>query len=137
MRRVLATFTVLALALLGCGGGGPALTPQVTSSSGLPEGKADTVFCGVFNTGTPIEIKDLKFNPADVTIAVNGEVDWNNNDNTTHVIKFDSGTTCGTVMAGQTKKVRFSAAGIYAYHCTIHPEMTGIITVQAAVPSPS
>ena len=137
MRRALATFTVLALALLGCGGGGPALTPQVTSSSGLPAGKADTVFCGVFNTGTPIEIKDRQFNPPDVTVAVNGEVDWKNNDNTTHVIKFDSGTTCGTVMAGQTMKVRFSAAGIYAYHCTIHPEMKGTITVQGAAPSAS
>jgi plastocyanin len=130
VRRALATCTVLALALLGCGGGGPDLTPQATSSGGLPVGKADTVFCGVFNTGTVIEIKDLKFNPPDVTIAVDGEVDWENNDTVTHVIKFDSGTTCGTVMAGQTKKVRFSAAGIYPYHCTIHPDMKGTITVQ-------
>jgi plastocyanin len=131
------TFTVLAFALLGCGGGGPALTPQVTSSGGLPVGKADTVFCGVFNTGTPVEIKDLKFNPQDVAIAVNGEVDWKNNDTVTHVIKFDSGTTCGTVMAGKTMKVRFSAAGIYAYHCTIHPDMKGAVTVQDAAPSAS
>ncbi|MEO8625317.1 MAG: cupredoxin domain-containing protein [Candidatus Limnocylindrales bacterium] len=129
VRRVLATFTVLALALLGCGGG-PALTPQVTASGGIPLGENDTIFCGVFNTGTVIDIKDLKFNPPDVTIAVNGEVDWKNSDNTTHVIKFDSGTTCGTVMAGQTKKVRFSAAGLYPYHCTIHPDMKGTITVQ-------
>ena len=129
MRQVLATFTVLALALLGCGGG-PALTPQVTPSSGIPLGGNDTIFCGVFNTGTVIDMKDLQFNPPDASIAVNGEVDWKNSDNTTHVIKFDSGTTCGTVMAGQTKKVRFSAAGVYPYHCTIHPDMKGTITVQ-------
>ena len=33
-------------------------------------------------------------------IAVNGEVDWKNDDSTTHVIKFDSGTTCGFTSAG-------------------------------------
>ena len=81
MRRALATFTVLTLVLLGCGGGaGPTLTPQVTAPGDLPVGKADTVFCGVFGTGTVIEIKDLAFNPPDVTVAVNGEVDWANND---------------------------------------------------------
>ena len=129
MRRALVTLTVFALALLGCGGC-PALTPQLTPSNGIPLGKNDTIFCGVFDTGTPIEIKNNQFNPADVTIAVNGEVDWKNDDSTTHVIKFDSGTTCGTVMGGQTKKVRFSAAGAYPYHCTIHPDMKGTVTVQ-------
>jgi plastocyanin len=92
-------------------------------------GPNDTVFCGVFDTGTPVEMKDNKFNPADVAIAVNDQVDWKNNDQTTHVIKFDSGTTCGTVMAGQTKRVRFTAPGLYAYHCTIHADMKGTVTV--------
>ena len=128
MRRALVTCAVLALALLGgCGGGGPELTPQ--SSSSVLIGPNDTVFCGVFNTGIPVEMKDNKFVPADVTIEVNGEVDWKNNDQTTHVIKFDNGTTCGTVMAGQTKRVRFTAPGLYAYHCTIHADMKGTVTV--------
>lgn len=130
MRRAFVTFTVLALALLGaCGGGGPGgPTAEPTSSQLL--GPNDTVFCGVFNTGTVVEIKDNTFTPADVTIAVNGEVDWKNEDQVTHVIKFDNGTTCGTVMAGQTKKVRFSAAGLYPYHCTIHTDMKGTVLVQ-------
>lgn len=128
MRRALATVTVLALAVLsGCGGGGPDLTPQPSSSTLI--GPNDTVLCGVFDSGTPVEIKDNKFSPADVTIAVNGQVDWKNNDQVTHVIKFDTGTTCGTVMAGQTKRVRFTAPGLYAYHCTIHADMRGAVTV--------
>jgi Plastocyanin len=83
----------------------------------------------VFDTGTKVDIKDRAFTPADVTIAVNGEVDWKNDDPVTHGIKFDAGTTCGTVMAGQTMKVRFSAAGLYPYHCTIHTEMKGTVQV--------
>jgi plastocyanin len=129
VRRALVTCTVLALALLGgCGGGPGGPTAGPTSSQLL--GPNDTVFCGVFDTGTVVEIKNNAFIPADVTIAVNGEVDWKNEDQTTHVIKFDNGTTCGTVMAGQTKKVRFSAAGLYPYHCTIHPDMKGNVLVQ-------
>ncbi|HUP83084.1 MAG TPA: cupredoxin domain-containing protein [Candidatus Limnocylindria bacterium] len=95
----------------------------------MPLGHNDTVFCGVFNEGTVVEMKNNQFVPADITIEVNGEVDWKNNDNTTHVVKFDAGTTCGTVMTGQTKKVRFSAPGLYPYHCTIHPDMKGTVTV--------
>lgn len=87
------------------------------------------VSCGVFDTGTPVQIKDNAFNPSEVTIAVKGQVDWVNEDPRTHVIAFDSGTTCGTVMVGQTK-VSFRAAGVYAYHCAIHPEMKGTVTVE-------
>jgi plastocyanin len=112
--------------MLSACGGGPAAQP----SSSVQLGPNDTVFCGVFNTGTPIEIKNNAFNPADVTIAAGGEVDWQNNDTVTHVIKFDTGTTCGTVMAGTVKKVRFAAAGLFPYHCTIHTDMRGTVTVQ-------
>ena len=129
MRAALVTGVVLALGVLaGCGGGGPGPTAQPSSSVLL--GPNDTVFCGVFDTGTTVEIKNNAFNPSDVTIAVNGHVDWKNSDAVTHVIKFDNGTTCGTVMGGQTKKVRFSAAGLYPYHCTIHPTMKGTVNVQ-------
>jgi plastocyanin len=120
------------LALLGgCGGSGPAEpapTAEPTSSQLL--GPNDTVFCGVFDTGVKVDIKNNTFTPADVTIALNGEVDWKNEDQVTHVIKFDNGTTCGTVMGGTTMKVRFSAAGLYPYHCTIHTDMKGTVLVQ-------
>jgi plastocyanin len=130
VRRAFVTCTVLALALVGgCGGGGPA-GPTAGPTSSTLLGSNDTIFCGVFNTGTLIEVKNNTFSPADVTIAVNGEVDWKNEDQVTHVIKFDSGTTCGTVLQGQTKKVRFSAAGLYPYHCTIHTDMKGTVTVE-------
>ena len=128
VRATLATGAVLALLMLSACGGGPT-GPGASPSATVLLGGADTVFCGVFNEGTTIVIKDNIFTPADVTIAAGGEVDWDNQDDRTHVIKFDSGTTCGTVMGGQIKKVRFSAAGLFPYHCTIHDNMRGTITV--------
>lgn len=127
MRVTLATGAVLALLMLSaCGGGGPPAQP----SSSVVLGPNDTVFCGVFNEGTRIEIKNNTFTPPDLTIAAGAQVDWDNEDTVTHVIKFDTGTTCGTVMGGTVKKVRFAAAGIFPYHCTIHTDMRGTITVQ-------
>jgi plastocyanin len=130
VRRALVTGAVLAMFVLaGCGGGGPT-GPTAVPTATILLGANDTIFCGVFDTGTPATIKDNAFNPASITIAVGGQVDWKNEDNTTHVIKFDSGTTCGTVMAGTTKKVRFTAAGFFPYHCTIHANMHGEVIVQ-------
>jgi plastocyanin len=123
---------LVAFAVLGGCGGGPADQPAggAGPTSSVLVGGRDTVSCGVFDTGTPVQIKGNTFTPSEVTIAVNGQVDWENEDSTTHVIKFDNGTTCGTVMAGQTKKVRFSAAGFFPYHCTIHADMRGTVTVE-------
>ena len=130
MRAAFMTAALLGLAsLVGCGGGGPA-EPTAQPTPSILLGANDTIFCGVFDSGTPAEMKNNTFTPSEITIAVGGQVDWKNSDSTTHVIKFDSGTTCGTVMAGQTKKVRFSAAGFFPYHCTIHPDMKGTVIVQ-------
>jgi hypothetical protein len=38
---------------------------------------------------------------------------------------FDS----GNLATGQTFSQTFSAAGTFAYHCNIHPQMTGTVTV--------
>lgn len=130
VRPALVTCAFLALAMLGGCGGGSSGQPSAAPTSSVLLGPNDTVFCGVFDHGTPVQIKDNAFNPSEVTIAVNGQVDWKNEDSTNHVIKFDNGTTCGTVMAGQTKRVRFSAAGLYPYHCTIHPDMKGTVNIQ-------
>jgi plastocyanin len=40
---------------------------------------------------------------------------------------FDSGSLATDATFSQT----FDAAGTFAYHCTIHPSMTGTITVAA------
>jgi len=78
-----------------------------------------------------VDIVNFAFNPDTVTISVGDTVRWTNNDgaisytatSTTGV--FDS----GTLGNGQQFSFTFTQAGIYPYHCSIHPSMTGTITV--------
>ncbi|ABK78406.1 copper binding protein, plastocyanin/azurin family [Cenarchaeum symbiosum A] len=77
--------------------------------------------------------------PADVTIDQGGEITWINEDILFHTVT--SGTGLGeedglfdssNVEAGESFSRRFpEAPGDYAYFCSVHPWMTGMITVVA------
>jgi plastocyanin len=44
-------------------------------------------------------------------------------------VTFDDGVASPTQSDGTYSRT-FAAAGTYTYHCTVHPSMTGTITVQ-------
>ena len=82
-----------------------------------------------------IAIQNNFFSPAGVTVAPNSIVRWTNNGASNHTVtsttvpangSFDS-STMGT---GTSVCFQFASAGTYAYHCAIHPSMTGSVTVQ-------
>jgi plastocyanin len=84
-----------------------------------------------------VSIANFLFQPNSVSIAVNDIVKWTNNDTTTdHTVtsgtpgaldgKFDS----GNLAPNATVCMQFMAAGLYQYFCNIHPNMTGVVTVQ-------
>ncbi len=87
-------------------------------------------------TVTAVSISGSSFQSASVSVSVNDIVQWTNNDPITHTVtsgtpgtpdgKFDS----GNLMPGTKVCVQFLAAGSYSYYCSIHPFMTGIVTVQ-------
>jgi len=57
---------------------------------------------------------------------------YNGNTGTTHHLVSDTGlwpAGSGTMGPAGTFSYTFTAAGSYAYHCSIHPGMTGTITV--------
>ena len=74
-----------------------------------------------------------------ISLASQNEVTWYNADfmsyggaaGTVHHLKADDGTTfdSGTLAPGGVFHATFSAPGTYAYHCEIHPGMTGTVTV--------
>jgi plastocyanin len=78
-----------------------------------------------------VSIKDLSFQPRDLTIAAGGTVSWSNDEaSTTHTVTSDDGSfDSGLLMSGQAFAWEFDAPGVYAYYCAIHPDMTGTITV--------
>jgi plastocyanin len=86
-----------------------------------------------------VAISGFSFSPASVTVSVGDTVTWTNSDAQAHTAtaddaSWDTGTIAGS---GATGAVTFTIAGAYPYHCSIHPTMTGTVTVQAAAPTPA
>lgn len=92
-----------------------------------------------------VVLRDIAYQPADVTITVGETVTWEHRDgNTPHTVtstsgpeSFDSNTTCTApnpvtcMTEGDTFEHTFDRAGTYEYHCKIHAQMTGTVVVEA------
>jgi plastocyanin len=111
MRRVVTT--ILACAIL--------------AGSGLPAGAVTTT----------VTVVDFAFSPKVIKIAQGGTVNWMNTGTRTHTATQDAPLslfTTGNIARGTTSAGKvLNAAGTYAYHCTIHPSMTGSIKVPVKV----
>lgn len=80
-----------------------------------------------------VAISGFAFAPETVTVSVGDTVTWSNSDAANHTATADDGSfDTGTISSGSTKSVTFSAAGTFAYHCTIHASMTATVVVQGA-----
>ena len=76
-------------------------------------------------------IQNMAFNPSSITVPVNTTVKWTNKDGTTHTVT--SNTTLfnsGNLGNGATFSFKFTTAGTFPYHCTIHSSMTASVIVQ-------
>ena len=58
-------------------------------------------------------------------------MDWTNKDDTPHTVTSDDGAFSSPVMdTDQRFHYTFQKAGKFAYHCKLHPTMTGVVVVQ-------
>ena len=82
-----------------------------------------------------VNIVNYQFKPASTTIGLGGKVSWQNATSaTTHTTTADLfGRWNKTVAPGATKSVTFNVAGTFAFHCAIHPFMTGKVAVGLTV----
>jgi plastocyanin len=82
------------------------------------------------------------FSPGSLAVPVGATVHWYNDDRdasggvyggsggTIHNVSADNATfVSGNLAPGRTFEHTFATAGTYNYHCSIHPAMTGTITV--------
>ena len=84
-----------------------------------------------------VDIAGFAFSPESVAVAVGDTVTWSNADAQNHTATANGGSfDTGTIGGGTSKSVTFSTAGTFAYHCKIHPSMTGTIVVEAAAAPP-
>lgn len=82
-------------------------------------------------TSGAVVIKNYQFNPASLTLKKGGVVTWTNNDAALHIVAGDQATWAAgpTLKKGDVYTHTFDTSGVFSYHCAIHPNMYGTITV--------
>ena len=141
------TLLIICIAAAGCSGTTkpPVTTPQQTTVTTPQQTTVTTPQQTTVTTpqSTPVagkvtvDIKNFAFSPQMVTIAKGSTVTWVNQDAFEHEVVNDaSGSTAqgaifnsGSLGKGASYSFTFNTPGVYPYHCSIHPSMTGTITV--------
>ena len=81
-----------------------------------------------------VSIDNYEFGPTTMTVPVGTTVTWINNDSDIHSVAADDGDPVMFKSAGLDTDDKytftFTKPGTYAYHCSLHPHMTGKIVVQ-------
>jgi plastocyanin len=77
---------------------------------------------------------NYSFQPASVTVKVGDTVMWVNNSSAPHTSTSDTGSgvtwdSSTIATGGGSFSFVFSKPGTYAYHCSFHPFMHGVIVV--------
>ena len=112
MKRFFLAFATVVLGLV--------LVPLAASAANT---SAQIVNCA----GTP----SWCFSPKPIQITVNSTVTWTNGTALTHTATSDTAAWgTGNIAPGATSRaISFQTAGTFTYHCAIHPNMVGTITV--------
>lgn len=128
-----AAFSLCPTALAGCSdsgsGGGSSSSAPATPSSPSSSASSHPSAGGRMK----VSVKNFTFQPADPTVAPGTKITVTNNDTTTHTMTATKDKTFDTGDIAVGTSVTFTApskAGDYPYDCTIHPFMTGTLTVE-------
>jgi plastocyanin len=102
----------------GAGGGDGAAATTEAAGGGGAGGDGATIKIFEFSFGEPITVS------AGTTVTVR------NDDGVGHTWTADDGSfDSGTLGPGDTFEQTFDEPGTFAFHCNIHPSMTGTLTV--------
>jgi len=135
---ILSTCLALGLVAAGCGGddeedgGGSSASPPAETAAEKPP--ADS---GPAKGAVEVGMEGIAFKPDAVTVKKGGTVTWTNNESVAHDVTkedgpgpdFSSGDP-GGMDEGDTFEQKFNVPGEISYVCTVHPNMTGTVTVK-------
>jgi plastocyanin len=119
----------LTFAALSCWAADEKQKSEGDSKSGVTVRKA-----GVAGRATStVSITDAAFMDATLTVNAGDIVTWTNNGTVTHTVTSDTAGIfdSGNIISGDTFTFTFANQGQFNYHCSIHPELTGTVTVNA------
>ena len=130
VRRRRELLVVLALSLAGvmataCGGSGYGTMPSP------PAGGGTTTTTGAADVTITIMGMDgaNSFAPNPGAVAVGKTVAWHNADSVGHTATGNGFDTGLIAPGGTSSPIPFDNAATYAYRCTVHPSMTGLLKV--------
>lgn len=126
MKRAMVCLLILGLLALGL------TTLAGCSGSGKTGGTGGGSTPGGTGGGgsASVTIKDFAFSPASLDVAVGETVTWTNEDSAPHTVTGDDGIDSGNLALGKSFTHTFKSAGTFSYRCSIHPDMTGAVTVR-------
>jgi plastocyanin len=136
MTKILAVLcSVLAFALVAAGCGS---SDKKTSSSGGGGGSDTAKPKQNASTGKKASVsqKNIQFSPKALTVKKGTTVTWTNDDSVNHDVTKTSGpgpdfsSGKGNMAQGDSYKQKLNTAGTIKYECTVHPGMTGSVTVK-------
>jgi plastocyanin len=141
-----AAAVALAVVLVGCGSdddepvsaaASATTAPTAAATAPATSGSVDPYGGSAATTAPPaagaatVTIDNFAFDPKTPTFKVGQTVTVVNNDSLPHTwTSSDGGFDTGTIQAGKSGTVTLSKAGTFGVVCTIHPSMTGTVTVQ-------
>jgi plastocyanin len=131
--RVLVFTGAAALLLLAACGDDSGSSSNTTSAPAVSGGgSATTAAAGDSAAGGTIVAKDIAYNPTEITVKVGDTITFKNEDGFAHTFTADDGAfDSGNVDGGGEFQFTPDAAGSIAFHCKIHSNMKGTITVEA------
>jgi plastocyanin len=133
----------LGLVVAGSGGddddsgdSGAAATTEQPADTGGGGGAEDKSGGAEAESGAKVSMKDISFQPSNVTVAKGGSVTWTNDDSVGHDVTKESGPgpefksgDPGGIGGGDAFTQKFNTPGSIKYVCTVHPGMEGTVTV--------
>jgi plastocyanin len=107
----------------------PRPTPSVVPEPPQPSASASAVP----GHDHPVEvvIEDFAFNPATAEARVGQRIQWSNNDGEPHTVRSEDGEISSAIIVGEPFEwtVTGTPGTEIAYICSIHPAMTGTVSI--------
>ena len=115
------------------GSGEPASTPSPQAAELAGTQKRKNTDIAEKSSSVTVSMEDFFFSPTSVKVGVGDSVTWVNNGQEPHSATANDGSfDTGIFNGGGSRSVSFSNAGSFAYICTVHPNMTGTVTVSSS-----
>lgn len=79
-----------------------------------------------------VTISNFAFSPASISVKKGTTVTWTNQDSVAHTVTENdgqAGPASGDIDQGKSYSFTYNATGTFKYHCSIHPDMLGTVTV--------